>query len=348
MRYTQNPLVSSFKKRDLQFSYMTETIQKSIPLPSADIAQLVLGHQDSTRRLIEKALPVKLDLHEDQLLVSGAVDDVERTSGLLEQLVAVAGQASQGGRSLPPSDISRLVDQLKNGGTAPDLEKILSDTLVVSERGKIIGPRTAGQKKYVQAIRDKEMVFCIGPAGTGKTYLAVAAAVAAFKAHEVARIILTRPAVEAGERLGFLPGDFEAKIDPYLRPLFDALYDLFDAEKTQKMMERRSIEVAPLAYMRGRTLNDAFIILDEAQNTTPMQMKMFLTRMGFGSRMIITGDITQTDLPGEQESGLVAAERILGHLPGVSFIHLQKTDIVRHNLVQRIVEAFETSDERKK
>jgi phosphate starvation-inducible PhoH-like protein len=326
---------------------MAETIQKIIALPTVDITRQVLGHQDSTRRLIEAAVPVKLDLRDGELFVSGEAENVERTSDLLEQLVGVAQQSGRGGRSLSPADISRLVDQLKNGQAAPNLEKILSDTVVVSERGKIVGPRTAGQKKYVQAIREKEMVFCIGPAGTGKTYLAVAAAVAAFKAHEVSRIILTRPAVEAGERLGFLPGDFEAKIDPYLKPLFDALYDLFDAEKTQKMIERRAIEVAPLAYMRGRTLNDAFIILDEAQNTTPMQMKMFLTRMGFGSRMIITGDVTQTDLPHQQESGLVAAERILNKLHGVSFVHLGKTDIVRHNLVQRIVEAFEKSSETK-
>jgi len=326
---------------------MAEPIQKIISLPTTDIARQVLGHQDSTRRLIEAALPVKLDLRDGELLVSGQPEDAERASNLLEQLVAVAQQSGRGGRNLSPADISRLVDQLKNGDAAPNLEKILSDTVVVSERGKIVGPRTAGQKRYVQAIREKEMVFCIGPAGTGKTYLAVAAAVAAFKAHEVSRIILTRPAVEAGERLGFLPGDFEAKIDPYLKPLFDALYDLFDAEKTQKMIERRAIEVAPLAYMRGRTLNDAFIILDEAQNTTPMQMKMFLTRMGFGSRMIITGDVTQTDLPHAQESGLVAAERILYKVHGVSFTHLGKTDIVRHNLVQRIVEAFENSSETK-
>ncbi|MEO6906585.1 MAG: PhoH family protein [Abditibacteriaceae bacterium] len=326
---------------------MAEPIQKIVSLPTVDITRQVLGHQDTTRKLIEASLPVKLDLHDGELIVSGESEDVERTSNLLEQLVAVAEQSGRGGRSLSPADISRLIDQLKNGQDAPNLEKILSDTVVVSERGKIVGPRTAGQKRYVQAIREKEMVFCIGPAGTGKTYLAVAAAVAAFKAHEVSRIVLTRPAVEAGERLGFLPGDFEAKIDPYLKPLFDALYDLFDAEKTQKMIERRAIEVAPLAYMRGRTLNDAFIILDEAQNTTPMQMKMFLTRMGFGSRMIITGDVTQTDLPHQQESGLLAAERILGGIPAISFVHLGKTDIVRHNLVQKIVEAFENSSETK-
>lgn len=322
---------------------MLDTIQKIIALPDVDIAQRVLGHQDSTRKLIERAVPVRVDFAEDHLIISGNSADVERTSNFLTHLVAVAEQAKRGGRHLSNTDIARLVEQLKNGAETPDLEKILSDTLVVSDRGKIIGPRTAGQKEYVQAIRDKEMVFCIGPAGTGKTYLAVAAAVAAFKAHQVTRIVLTRPAVEAGESLGFLPGDFEAKIDPYLRPLFDALYDLFDAEKTQRMIERHTIEVAPLAYMRGRTLNDAFIILDEAQNTTPMQMKMFLTRMGFGSRMIITGDITQTDLPRGQESGLVAAKRILSKVKGISFIHLKRTDIVRHNLVQHIVEAFETS-----
>ena len=223
-------------------------------------------------------------------------------------------------------------------------KKMMSDILVTTERGKPVGPRTAGQKVYIDALRSSEMVFAIGPAGTGKTYMAVAAAVAALKNKQVARIILTRPAVEAGERLGFLPGDLEAKIDPYLRPLYDALYDLLDMEKAQKLFERKIIEIAPLAYMRGRTLNDAFVILDEAQNATGPQMKMFLTRLGFGSRMVITGDVTQTDLPRGEESGLKAAARVLPGVKGVEFVFLGQADVVRHNLVQRIIEAYDQND----
>jgi phosphate starvation-inducible PhoH-like protein len=221
---------------------------------------------------------------------------------------------------------------------------MLSDMVVTPERGKPIGPRTPGQKAYVEALRRADLTFAIGPAGTGKTYLAVAAAVAALKAKEVARIILTRPAVEAGERLGFLPGDLEAKVDPYLRPLHDALLDMFEADKVAKMFERRTLEIAPLAYMRGRTLNDSFVILDEAQNTTPTQMKMFLTRLGFGSKMVVTGDVTQTDLPAGQESGLRIAARILPGIKGIEFVQLGKEDIVRHSIVQRIIEAYEQAE----
>ena len=250
----------------------------------------------------------------------------------------------RGGRPLQASDVQYFLRQAredKAGGVVAQAGKVLSDTLVTTERGKPIGPRTSGQKGYVEALRRSEMVFSIGPAGTGKTYLAVAAAAEALKSKKVTRIVLTRPAVEAGERLGFLPGDLEAKVDPYLRPLYDALYDMFDVEKAQKMFERKVIEVAPLAYMRGRTLNDSFVILDEAQNTTPAQMKMFLTRMGFGSRMVVTGDVTQTDLPAGQESGLRVASRILPGIAGIEFVHLGKEDIVRHSLVQRIIEAYE-------
>ncbi|MDW8367361.1 MAG: PhoH family protein, partial [Abditibacteriales bacterium] len=218
---------------------------------------------------------------------------------------------------------------------------LLTDTILISERGKPIGPRTVGQKRYVEAIRRNDLVFGIGPAGTGKTYLAVAMAVAALKAKKVARIILTRPAVEAGERLGFLPGDLQEKVDPYLRPLYDALYEMLDMEKAQKYLERRIIEVAPLAYMRGRTLNDSFIIMDEAQNTTTSQMKMFLTRMGFGSKVVVTGDVTQIDLPSGKISGLNAVREILAGVPGIEFIYLTDHDVVRHKLVQRIIQAYE-------
>jgi phosphate starvation-inducible PhoH-like protein len=237
-----------------------------------------------------------------------------------------------------------MLQSLNQGSDMSKTQGLLTDTILTSERGKPIGPRTAGQKVYLDALRTNDLVFCIGPAGTGKTYLAVAQAVAALKAKEVTRIVLTRPAVEAGENLGFLPGDLEAKVDPYLRPLFDALYDMLDTEKAQKLIERRIVEVAPLAYMRGRTLNDSFVILDEAQNTTPMQMKMFLTRLGFGSRMVVTGDVTQTDLPAGQESGLRVASRILGSVKGIAFTHLTKADIVRHSIVQRIIEAYEKSE----
>jgi phosphate starvation-inducible PhoH-like protein len=214
------------------------------------------------------------------------------------------------------------------------------DAVVWRHRGKKIAPKTVGQKSYVDAIRRSTVTFGIGPAGTGKTYLAMACAVAALHEREVARIILTRPAVEAGERLGFLPGDMLAKVDPYLRPLFDALYDMLEPEKANAYMERGTIEVAPLAFMRGRTLNDSFIILDEAQNTSPEQMQMFLTRLGFGSKVVVTGDITQIDLPREQRSGLVQVQGILDGVEGIEFIQFGNKDVVRHKLVQRIVEAY--------
>lgn len=320
------------------------SISQSIPVSDVEAARLVFGHSDSTRRLIERELPIKLDWRDEQILVSGAGEVVPRAVEFLNQLLEVAHHSLHGGRAFDANDIERWVRSLKNGDSAGNARTTFADTILVSERGKRIGARTDGQKKYLDAIAKHDLTFCIGPAGTGKTYLAVACAVAAYKAKTVARIILTRPAVEAGEHLGFLPGDLEAKIDPYLRPLFDALYDMLETEKAQKLIEKRTIEVAPLAYMRGRTLNDAFVILDEAQNTTPMQMKMFLTRLGFGSKMIVTGDVTQTDLPAGQESGLRVASRILNNVPGVAFTHLGKSDIVRHSIVQRIIEAYEKNE----
>ena len=338
----------------------TQTHEATLAIADAEALRILLGHQDSTRRLIEREWPVRLGVRGDELFVGGNSDDVAVVKALLEQLMDAALSSLRGGRPLQAQDVSYFVQQAKvgalgdeakngrasneRGETKVNARALLGDTLVTTERGKPIGPRTAGQKNYVDALRRNDLSFVIGPAGTGKTYLAVAAAAEALKSKKVARIILTRPAVEAGERLGFLPGDLEAKVDPYLRPLYDALYDMFDTEKAQKMFERRIIEIAPLAYMRGRTLNEAFVILDEAQNTTPAQMKMFLTRLGFGSKMVVTGDVTQTDLPPGQESGLRVAERLLPGVKGLEFVHLGKEDVVRHSLVQRIIEAYEAED----
>ena len=321
------------------------SISEGVAVESTEEARLVLGQNDETRRLIEREWPVSLALKDDGFVVSGPPEEARTVTQLLQQLVEAARSSLRGGRSFSAGDIKYFVGQARRPSASSHkpatARQVLGDTLVTTERGKPIGPRTGGQKAYVDALRQHDMVFVIGPAGTGKTYLAVAAAAEALKSKKVARIILTRPAVEAGERLGFLPGDLEAKVDPYLRPLYDALYDIFDAEKAKMMFERRVIEVAPLAYMRGRTLNDSFVILDEAQNTTPTQMKMFLTRLGFGSKMVVTGDITQTDLPPGQESGLVTAQRVLPGVSGLDFVMLGKEDVVRHSLVQRIIEAYD-------
>jgi phosphate starvation-inducible PhoH-like protein len=326
----------------------SEGAKIEVPIENAEVARLVLGQNDEARKLIEREWPVSLLLGPEGFVVSGPGEASRMVARLLEQLAQAAQNSLRGGRAFSPADVKYFVAQAKSPGAGKpaNAREVMGDTLVTTERGKPIGPRTGGQKAYVDALRRSDLVFVIGPAGTGKTYLAVAAAAEALKAKKVARIILTRPAVEAGERLGFLPGDLEAKVDPYLRPLYDALYDMFDAEKAQKMFERRVIEVAPLAYMRGRTLNDSFVILDEAQNTTPAQMKMFLTRLGFGSKMVVTGDITQTDLPMGQDSGLVVAQRVLPGVNGLEFVQLGKEDVVRHSLVQRIIEAYETEEGR--
>lgn len=316
----------------------------SVSIPNHDVLQLLLGQQDETRRLIERELPIKLQVRDDHIVVQGEDADAQRGAALLQELVGVAQKNARGGRPLASSDVRYLVQRARGGEATPEAGKMLSDTILVSDKGKPIGPRTVGQKNYVEALRRSDMVFGIGPAGTGKTYLAVAAAVASFKAKQVSRIILTRPAVEAGENLGFLPGNLEDKVDPYLRPLQDALYEMLDNEKVSKLTERRAIEIAPLAYMRGRTLSDSFVILDEAQNTTPAQMKMFLTRLGFGSRMVVTGDLTQTDLPAGQESGLKTATRVLPGVRGIDFVTFDKSDVVRHDLVQRIIEAYERDE----
>jgi len=297
----------------------------------------LLGNFDENILLIERELGIRIVVRENSLHVFGEEGRACRTAQLLSELLEVVAE----GKPLSLEDVSYFVRQTKQDQGRLDARDILSDVLLTSDRGKKISPRTEGQKAYAEAIREYDLVFSIGPAGTGKTYLAMAMAVAALRAKSVTRLILTRPAVEAGEKLGFLPGDFQEKVDPYLRPLYDALYDMMGVDKVQRYIDRRVIEVAPLAYMRGRTLNDSFIILDEAQNTTPAQMKMFLTRMGFGSKVVVTGDVTQIDLPRGAQSGLKEARRILAGVEGISFVQLTDRDVVRHRLVQRIVLAYD-------
>lgn len=296
----------------------------------------LFGRRDEHLRLIEQACDVQIVARGTELSVIGPKAGVDRALAVLGDLDKVAQERP----FLTPQDVRTCLD-MHARGEATSIAEIHQDLIQVTARGKRISPRTLGQKRYVDAIRQNGIVFGIGPAGTGKTYLAMAMATAALKAREVNRLILTRPAVEAGENLGFLPGDLQEKVDPYLRPLYDALYDILGVDAFQRYMERGVIEVAPLAYMRGRTLDDAFIILDEAQNTTPEQMKMFLTRMGFGSKMVITGDVTQIDLPEGRMSGLVEVQEVLKGVPGIAFVYLSDRDVVRHELVQRIIKAYE-------
>jgi phosphate starvation-inducible PhoH-like protein len=284
-------------------------------------------------------------LRGNRLTIQGADPDVAQARAVIDEL----GDLVEGGHEIDPSTVDAVLAALDQ---AEDLREVFED-VVWRHRGKKISPKTVNQKRYVDAMRRHTVTFAIGPAGTGKTYLAMALAVSALSDREVGRIILTRPAVEAGERLGFLPGDMLAKVDPYLRPLYDALYDMLDPDRLAAYMEKGTIEVAPLAFMRGRTLNDSFIILDEAQNTSPEQMQMFLTRLGFGSKIVVTGDVTQVDLPREQASGLIQVQDIIGSLDGVAFVRFGHEDVVRHKLVQRIVEAYrkhaeETGTQRRK
>src|SRR5437016_3860788 len=296
----------------------------------------LLGQRDELLRMIESAFPVEILVRGNEISVTGATPDAERVGRLFEELVVLLEK----GHDLDADGLGRSIEMLK----ADQRPTEVLTTEVVRGR-KSIRPKTAGQKRYVDAVRDHTVTFAIGPAGTGKSYLAVALAVQALQAKEINRIILTRPAVEAGERLGFLPGDILAKVDPYLRPLYDALYDMLEPEVVSRLMERGTIEVAPLAFMRGRTLNDSFIILDEAQNTTPEQMKMFLTRLGFGSKIVVTGDVTQIDLPeGRGRSGLLAVRDILDGIPDLAFVELDAHDVVRHRIVQDIVNAYEQNE----
>ncbi len=306
-------------------------MRTKIELPG-DVAAELAGSHDSVLRALEDKLDCKIFLRGNLLTLDGG--DHETQIG--ERVVRELSDLIARGHQIEPETIATVTGAL-DAHTSP--AQVLED-VVWRHRGLQVAPRTVNQKRYVDSIRNNTITFGVGPAGTGKTFLAVAMAAAALSRHEVNRIILTRPAVEAGERLGFLPGDLMAKVDPYLRPLFDALHDMLDPEKVAHYLERGVIEIAPLAFMRGRTLNDSFVILDEAQNTTPEQMKMFLTRLGFGSRMVVTGDITQVDLPAEQSSGLIVVGDVLTAIESIEFVRFGGEDVVRHKLVQRIVEAY--------
>jgi phosphate starvation-inducible PhoH-like protein len=304
---------------------------------SNDVAAELAGVGDGVLDALRDRLNCTILLRGNRLTIEGDDESVVEARAVVDELVELV----EGGHEIGPTTVDAVLTALDRAG---DLRGALED-VVWRHRGKKIAPKTLAQKAYVDAIRRHTVTFSIGPAGTGKTYLAMALAVASLSERQVGRIILTRPAVEAGERLGFLPGDLLAKVDPYLRPLFDALYDMLDPDRLTAFMERGTIEVAPLAYMRGRTLNDSFIILDEAQNTSPEQMQMFLTRLGFGSKMVVTGDVTQIDLPREQASGLIHVQDILGGVDGIAFVRFGHEDVVRHKLVQRIVEAYKRHTE---
>jgi phosphate starvation-inducible PhoH-like protein len=299
---------------------------------SNDVAAELAGIGDGVLEALRDRLRCTILLRGNRLTIEGDEPNVSEARAVVDELVELV----EAGQDIGPATVDSVLQAIDQ---AESVQEVFGD-VVWRHRGKQITPKTVNQKRYVDAIRRYTVTFGIGPAGTGKTYLAMAHAVAALQERQVARIILTRPAVEAGERLGFLPGDILAKVDPYLRPLFDALYDMLDAERLNTYMERGTIEVAPLAFMRGRTLNDSFIILDEAQNTSPEQMQMFLTRLGFGSKVVVTGDVTQIDLPREQASGLIQVQDILGTIDGIAFIRFGHEDVVRHKLVQRIVEAY--------
>lgn len=317
-----------------------DTVTERIYADGVAMVQL-LGPQDRLLRMLEKEHPqVQVLVRGNEITLSGAQDAVTSARALVDELLTMTRE----GHDLAPSDVSSSAQMLRRDG-GPRPSEVLGEA-ILSTRGKVIRPKTLGQKEYVDAIEQNTIVFGIGPAGTGKTYLAMAKAVQALQRKEVTRIILTRPAVEAGERLGFLPGTLTDKIDPYLRPLYDALNEMMDPEIVPRLMATGTIEVAPLAYMRGRTLNDSFVVLDEAQNTTPEQMKMFLTRLGFGTRMVVTGDITQVDLP-QGSSGLRLVTRVLDGIDDIHFSRLTSDDVVRHSLVGRIVDAYSEYDEKR-
>ena len=314
---------------------MTEQI---INIDRMEQAVALFGTFDENIRMIQNEYMVSVVCRGSELKISGEPENVSKACKVIESLLALVNR----GEALSEQHV-RYCMSLVNEGNEHKIDQLAGDCICITSRGKPVKPKTLGQKAYCNAIADNTIVLGVGPAGTGKTYLAVAMAVTAFRAREINRIILTRPAVEAGEKLGFLPGDLQSKVDPYLRPLYDALFDMLGAETYQKYVERGNIEVAPLAYMRGRTLDDSFIILDEAQNTTPEQMKMFLTRLGFNSKMVITGDITQIDLPGGVRSGLKDAVRILKNIEGIETVYFDASDVVRNKLVQDIIRAYENA-----
>ena len=310
--------------------------EKSVELDSIELAAAIFGNCDQNVKLLENEFHVTAVCRGSLLKFTGEPKGVEAAVHAVDGMVTLM----QNHTPLEEQTV-RYCISLARGGEEKRLRELNDDFVAVTAKGRPIHPKTLGQKEYLSAISANSITFGVGPAGTGKTYLAVAMAVKAFKSKDVSRIILTRPAVEAGEKLGFLPGDLQNKVDPYLRPLYDGLFDLLGAETFQKLVEKQAIEVAPLAYMRGRTLDDAFIILDEAQNTTPEQMKMFLTRMGVGSKVVVTGDVTQVDLPEKTRSGLVDALHVLKGIDGIAQVYLTEKDVVRHRLVQQIVKAYE-------
>lgn len=318
-------------------------VEQTFSIERMEQAVSLFGSFDENIKIIEKEFSVAIICRGSEMKIQGDEENVDKAKRAIINLLALINK----GENLNEQNIRYIVSLVKDGND-DKLSSLGSDCICISAKGKPIKAKTLGQKKYVDAIRKNTVVIGVGPAGTGKTYLAVALAVSAFRAKEVNRIILTRPAVEAGEKLGFLPGDLQSKVDPYLRPLYDALFDMLGPENFQKYQERGNIEVAPLAYMRGRTLDDSFIILDEAQNTTPEQMKMFLTRLGFGSKIVVTGDITQIDLPDGKRSGLVDVIKILKNVDDIETVRFSEKDVVRHKLVQDIIKAYNKYEESKK
>ncbi len=319
---------------------MNDSVEVKMVVPHNQPMVGLLGQEDRFLKVVEEAFSCRIVARGNEIDIRGAEDQTESCTRLLEELIELLEE----GLVITPENLAIAIDMVKRGEELKPTE--VFKEAVLTARGKIIRPKTVGQKKYVELMRKSTIVFSIGPAGTGKTYLGLAYAVQCLLDKKVNRLILTRPAVEAGERLGFLPGDLYQKVDPYLRPLYDALYEMLGADKFHRMMDQGIIEVAPLAFMRGRTLNDSFIILDEAQNTSPEQMKMFLTRLGFGSRAVITGDVTQVDLPKDVSSGLKIVRDILRDIEGVSFTYLDARDVVRHKIVQQIVEAYKAFEAR--
>lgn len=318
---------------------MVSFTQTTLEVDSIEHAMELFGDFDKNIRIVEEAFGVKIISRDNEIKVSGSNEGVLKARTVLRRLINLVTE----GDIITKQSVGYLV-QLANENKIEKVNDFNADNVCITARGKQIKCKTHGQKKYIDTIRKNDVVFGIGPAGTGKTFLAVAMAVTAFKNKEVNRIVLTRPAVEAGEKLGFLPGDLQNKVDPYLRPLYDSLYEMMGFDAYQNYLEKGMIEVVPLAYMRGRTLDDSFIILDEAQNTTPEQMKMFLTRIGFGSKVVVTGDITQIDLPQDKKSGLKEVMKILKNIKGLDFVYLSDKDVVRHELVQKIILAYEKYD----
>lgn len=316
---------------------MTDALK--IQLADTSESQALFGPHDHLLKIVEEETEARIVARGTEIAIYGPREEQERLEQLFEALLSLIRK----GIAVTERDV-RYAAEMARQGKVYELVDLYEVEIGRTYKGQVIRPQTLGQRHYISAIKKHDIVFGIGPAGTGKTFLAVVFAVMALKQNAVKRIVLTRPAVEAGENLGFLPGDLQEKVDPYLRPLYDALYYVLGAEPVAKLIERRTIEIAPLAYMRGRTLDDSFVILDEAQNTTPEQMKMFLTRLGYGSQMIVTGDITQIDLPHGKKSGLIEAERILGSIDGIAFVHLTEEDVVRNALVQKIIEAYASAD----